>query len=130
MFNEYVVNKTESITALFEAIKRKKLDNETPNPRVRCFAWKEAQPRLSEFLNVYRNLSETGGVAQKFQYLRSASKADDTLHAVNFAFVLARVMLGEPLIEDPQLKRQLSALLGVGGVVLTPDGNPWNGDQG
>jgi hypothetical protein len=128
MYNEYTLNKTESITSLFEAIKRVNEDG-SPNPRVRCYAWMEAQKHLMEFLNVYRNLSETDGGAQRFTYRRHGSKADDTLHAINFAFVACRVLLGEPLIEDPHLKQQIHALLS-SAYSAGPSGNPWAGISG
>ena len=45
------------------------------------------------------NESETTGDAS-FRYIRAGDKPDDTLHALNFAYVLGRIALGEPLIGD------------------------------
>jgi len=93
-FNQYSLNRTESITSLYQAIK---------NRRIRCYAWELAQERLLELLNLYRVPTETVGGNSGFRYQRHGSKADDTLHAINFAFCLARIILNEPILEDPAL---------------------------
>lgn len=93
-FNQYSLNRTESITSLYQAIKSR---------RIRCYAWELAQERLSELLNLYRVPTETVGGNSGFRYQRHGSKADDTLHAINFAFCLARIILNEPILEDPAL---------------------------
>jgi hypothetical protein len=95
-FNQYSLNRTESITSLYTAIKSR---------RFRCYAWEWAQDRLSELLNLYRVPTETVGGNSSFRYQRHGSKADDTLHAINFAFCLARIILNEPILEDPALTR-------------------------
>jgi len=94
-FNQYSLNRTESITSLYQAIKSR---------RFRCYAWELAQERLIELLNLYRVPTETVGGNSGFRYQRHGSKADDTLHAINFAFCLARIILNEPIIEDPALR--------------------------
>jgi hypothetical protein len=93
-FNQYSLNRTESITSLYQAIKSR---------RFRCYSWDLAQERLSELLNLYRVPTETMGGNSSFRYQRHGSKADDTLHAINFAFCLARIVLNEPILEDPAL---------------------------
>lgn len=98
MFNQFSLNRTESITSLYDAIKQK---------RIRCFAWDEAERYLLEFLNLFRSPHETSTGATSFTYRRHGSKADDSLHAVNFAYVLARVMLDEPLIADKLLRERI-----------------------
>lgn len=95
-FNQYSLNRTESITSLYGAIKSR---------RIRCYAWEWAQERLLELLNLYRVPTETPGGNSSFRYQRHGSKADDTLHAINFAFCLARIILNEPILEDPALSR-------------------------
>lgn len=95
-FNQFSLNRTESITSLYQAIK---------NGRFRCYAWEIAQERLLELLNLYRVPTETSGGNSSFRYQRHGSKADDTLHAINFAFCLARIILNEPIVEDPALSR-------------------------
>ena len=95
-FNQYSLNRTESITTLYQAVKDK---------RIRCYAWELAQERLIEFMNLYRVPVESPGGDALFRYQRHGSKADDTLHAVNFAFCLARIILNEPIVEDPVLRR-------------------------
>lgn len=93
-FNQYSLNRTESITSLYQAIKSR---------RFRCYSWELAQERLLELLNLYRVPTETVGGNSGFRYQRHGSKADDTLHAINFAYCLARIILNEPILEDPAL---------------------------
>jgi hypothetical protein len=98
-FNQYSLNRTEAITSLYQAIKSR---------RFRCYAWELAQERLSELLNLYRVPTENVGGNSGFRYQRHGSKADDTLHAINFAFCLARIILNEPIIEDPALRHMFN----------------------
>ena len=99
--NHYCVNKTESITSLYEAIK---------HLRISCYAWDQSSKHLMQFLNLYRSLQEDAHGAATFRYLRHGSKADDALHAVNFAFILGRLIIGEPLYEDASMKYTLNEL--------------------
>lgn len=101
MANQWSLNRQESITQLFLAIKQ-------ANPRIRCYNWEDAYPRLSELLNMRRvqTESETTGLTG-MRYLRAGDKPDDTLHAINFAFTLGRLLLGEQLLEDPGLRYKL-----------------------
>ena len=92
------LNRNETLTALFQAIKREDNDG---GPRIRCYNYEYAKRYVSEFLNLYRVPHEniqTG--LQGYLYRKHGSKPDDSLHAVNFAFTLARLLLGENLIED------------------------------
>jgi hypothetical protein len=98
MFNQYSLNRTESITGLYDAIKSK---------RLRCFQWELSERYLMEFLNLFRAPTESAGGATSFTYRRHGSKADDSLHATNFAYVLARVMMDEPIINDKALRDRL-----------------------
>lgn len=95
-FNQYSLNRTESITTLYDGIKK---------GRIRCYDWNLAEERILEFLNLYRMPVESPGGNATFKYQRHGSKADDTLHAVNFAYCLARIILQEPIVEDPTLRR-------------------------
>jgi len=99
-FNQFSLNRTESITTLFSAIKQEK-------PRIRCYNWGLAKHLLGEFLNLYRVPTENTTGTYMFRYRRHGSKPDDTLHAVNFAYVLCRVLLREPVVEDKSLKDRL-----------------------
>jgi hypothetical protein len=95
MFNQLSLNRTEAISSLYQTIK-------APTPRLLFLRWTESAPYLLDFLNMYRVLTEspqTGG--SSFSYRRHGSKADDALHAVNFAYALGRMLLGENLIADP-----------------------------
>lgn len=123
MPNEYQINKSEAVTAVFEAIKRK------PLPRIRCYDWRLAQKELMDFLNVYRNLVETETGGQKFRWRRHGSKSDDTLHALAFAYITARVLMNEPLIEDRQMRDSLFHLL-MGGSLRAPAASIYSGISG
>jgi len=96
--NQFSLNRTEAITTLYDAVK---------TGRIRCYNWNLAQDYLLEFLNLSRVPVESPGGVTLFRYQRHGSKADDTLHAVNFAFCLARIVLNEPLLEDPTIARTL-----------------------
>lgn len=102
-FNQFALNRTESITMLYSSIKK-----ETPD--IRCFKWDLAKHYLSDFLNLYRIPTENTTGTYSFRYRRHGSKPDDTLHAVNFAYVLSRIIRGEPVVEDRALQERLRQL--------------------
>jgi hypothetical protein len=97
--NHYGLNRTESITALFEAIKTQ---------RIRCYDWMLSKDYLLDILNMYRALDESPGGATTFRYIRAGNKSDDILHALNFAYTIGRIILGEPLVEDRSLQDHLN----------------------
>jgi hypothetical protein len=103
LLNQLSLNRTEAISYLFRTIK-------DVRPRILFGPWDKNQKYLQDMLNMYRVLSESAQTgAQTFVYRRHGSKADDTLHAVNFAFVLGRLLLGERLVEDPALAKMIQA---------------------
>jgi hypothetical protein len=106
-FNQYSLNRTESITALFTALKTGK---------IRCYCWAQAQERLMEFLNLFRIPTETPGGQQTFRYQRHGARADDTLHALNFAHVLCEIMNNKQYIEDRALKARFDSMFGLGNI--------------
>ncbi len=63
--------------------------------RIRCFAWEYAEEYLSDFLNLFRAPGESssgqGTEATTFIYRSHPSKPNDTLMAVNYAFLIGRV---------------------------------------
>lgn len=99
LFNQLSLNRTESITTLFGDIK---------NKRLRCFRWEQAQERLLEFLNLYRSPQENvkTGVSSLL-YIKHGAKPDDTLHAVNFAVNLAKIVSGEDMFTDEALRDEV-----------------------
>jgi len=101
VFNQFSLNKTDSITTLYVAIK---------NRRLKCYEWGLAKPMLMDLLNLYRVPTDSGG-ANAFVYRRHAAKADDMLHALNFAFVVGRIFLQEPIVEDRALLSRISGQL-------------------
>jgi hypothetical protein len=100
--NHFSLNKTESITMLFRAIK---------SGKIRCFPWEIAKTFLDDFLNLYRALAELPGGETLWKYLRNPAKTDDSLHAVNFAYTLGRLLRGEQIVEDPATIRRLDSIL-------------------
>lgn len=103
-YNQFSVNRTESISSLYQAIKSGEL---------RCYNWHEAQDRLLEFLNLYRIPVDSAGGAQTFRYDRHGARPDDSLHAVNFAFIIAQLIRGVPIVTDASLKREIENNLGL-----------------
>jgi len=101
VFNQFSLNKTDSITTLYVAVK---------NRRIRCYEWGLAKPMLMDMLNLYRVPTDSGG-ANMFVYRRHAAKADDMLHALNFAYVVGRIFLQEPIVEDRALLSRLSGAM-------------------
>lgn len=91
--NMYSLNRTESITATFEAVKTLQL--KAPN-------WEQCKSALMDLLNLVRVPAETAGGETAFRYSRKPTKSDDFLHAINFALVLAKVIQGRPMFEDAQ----------------------------
>lgn len=91
----YMLNKTESITQLYEAIKKQ---------RIRCYGWEEAQGTLTDILHSFRIHAETRHGRQYFLHVRNPADPDDTLHALNYAYVVARILLREPMFDDPGLR--------------------------
>jgi len=103
MFNQLSLNRTEAISSLYLTIK-------APRPRLLFNPWEEVAPYLTDFLNMYRVLTESPQTgASTFTYRRHGSKADDSLHAVNFAYALGRLLLGERLIDDPAVYQAFRA---------------------
>ena len=99
----YLLNKTESITFLYEAIK---------SLRIKCYSWENAQSCLTDLLHSQRIHTETRQGKQYFLHIRNnPSLPDDTLHALNYAFTGARILLREPLFTDPQMKNYVQNLL-------------------
>ena len=103
--NHLSYHKTESLSALFADIKR------DGGPRIRTGNWADTRTFLMDFLNSYRTISDTG--SGNVRYLRHGSKADDVLHAVNFAMGVVRVVLNEPMIENKMLVERLRNSMGI-----------------
>jgi hypothetical protein len=94
IYNQWSLNKTESISMTYDAVREQ---------RIRCFHWDTAEEYLSDFLNLYRAPGErtgtggTGAGASTFIYRSHPSKPNDTLMATNYAHMLAKILLGEPM---------------------------------
>ena len=106
LYNMWSLNKTETLTVLFDAIKAK---------RIRCYHWELAQEFLLDFMNMYRAPAELPGGATTFTYRASALKPNDTAQAVNYAFIVGKILLREPIFADHGLRLKLESILRGGG---------------
>ena len=107
MYNQWSLNKTESLSLTFDAVR---------NQRIRCFDWAIAEEYLGDFLNLFRAPGErtgsgAGAGGTTFIYRSHPSKPNDTLMAVNYAFMLTKILRGEPMFADLSLKLQLEQTL-------------------
>lgn len=94
--NMLMLNRTESITALYLAIVM-------DDPLLLAPSWLESEDYLRDFLHMNRVLvdSERGNKGRRFVYHRHPSKSDDVVHATNMAYSLLRLANQQLLIEDP-----------------------------
>jgi hypothetical protein len=108
MYNQYSLNRTESITELFRAVKA---------GRIRCYDWEQSKKHLWQFLNIMRVQHESEMTGEtSLRFIRAGNRPDDAMHAVNFAFVIGRLALGEPLIGDHNDAMILQQVLGGGDI--------------
>lgn len=99
--NQIILNRTDSISQLYMDIKS--------GDKIHCYNWEQSQPRLVEFLNLTRVLVDGPNGTSKFYYHRRPTQVDDSLHAVNFAYVVAKVLSGRNVIEDTHLQESMKA---------------------
>lgn len=106
-FNQWSLNKTESISLTFEALRQ---------ARIRCFDWSIAQEFLQDCLNLFRAPGERGqsgagaqSGATTFIYRSHPTKPNDTLMSINYCHILAKILLGEPIMADLSMKLRLEA---------------------
>jgi hypothetical protein len=94
--NMLMLNRTESITALYMAIVM-------ADPLLLAPSWDEMGDYLTDFLNMNRRLVDRDGgqKGRRFVYHRHPSRPDDVVHALNFAYSLLRLSVDQLLIEDP-----------------------------
>ena len=104
-YNQWSLNKTESISLTFEAVRQK---------RIRCFDFEIAVHFLEDFLHLFRapgERNQQSGGGSTFIYRSHPTKPNDALMAVNYAFMLGKILLGEPMIADISLKVRLGGSL-------------------
>lgn len=100
----FLLNKTESITFMLDAIK---------HGRIRCYSWEAAQDCLTDLLHSRRIHSESPTGKQFFKHIRNnPSLPDDFMHGINFAFTAARTLLKEPLFDDPGVREYMYQMIG------------------
>lgn len=104
-YNTYTLNKTEALSRLILAIK---------SGDVLCYDWLESSPYLSDVLNLVRAPHENVQTGTTyFTYRKAANRSDDILQALNLAYHLACITIGEPLFEDKaQLNEAQNLLMG------------------
>jgi len=107
IYNQWSLNKTESLSLTYEAVRQQ---------RIRCFAWEYAEEYLSDFLHLFRapgerSQSGAGSGATTFIYRSHPSKPNDSLMAVNYAYMLGKILLCEPMFADLSLKLRLEQTL-------------------
>jgi hypothetical protein len=107
IYNQWSLNKTESISLTYEAVRTQ---------RIRCFAWEYAEEYLSDFLNLFRapgekSSSGQGSGATTFIYRSHPSKPNDTLMAINYGYMLAKILMREPMFADMSVKLRLEQTL-------------------
>ncbi len=100
--NMLMLNRTESITALYMAIVM-------ADPILLAPSWLEMEEYLRDFLNMNRVLidKERGNKGRRFVYHRHPSRPDDVVHSLNFAFSLLRLSVQQMLIEDPAARTMI-----------------------
>ena len=102
----YSLNRTEAISATFSAIK---------NSEIRAPNWEQCKSALLDLLNLVRIPSEGRSGETTFLYNRKPNKSDDFLHAITYAFVLAKLLQGKPLFEDQRSQLAFYDLISGGG---------------
>ena len=100
--NMLMLNRTESITALYLAIVM-------DDPILLAPSWVEMEEYLRDFLNLNRVLidKERGSKGRRFVYHRHPARTDDVVHALNFAYSLLRLSTQQMVIEDPAARVML-----------------------
>jgi len=68
---------------------------------------------LSDCLNLFRapGESSSGSGGSTFLYRSHPSKPNDTLMAINYAFMLGKALIGEPMFADASLQVRLEQAL-------------------
>ena len=123
-FNQWSLNKTESISLTFEALRQ---------GRIRCFDWLIAQEYLQDALNLFRAPGERGSSgsgagsgATTFIYRSHPTRPNDCLMSINYCHMLSKLLLGEPMLADQSVRIRLESQLGgtfAGDIYFPPYGN-------
>lgn len=110
------LNKTEAITALFQAIK-------APIPQVSCYNYDEAKDHLQDFLNCHRAPDENLHGKTYLRYVKQMSKTDDMLMAAAFGYAVGRLVLGQKMVMDPALSDRFRNMFNAAGLGRTVASN-------
>jgi hypothetical protein len=121
LINAYMLNRTDSITALYMAIIMQ-------DPLILAPSWAEMEDYLLDFLHMKRVLLENSKGGREFKYQRDASKTDDIVHVTNLGYTLIRLAGNAMLINDPAVRMAVREAIYGGGYNATAGGNignPW-----
>lgn len=119
--NLLMLNRTESITALYLAIVM-------DDPIILAPCWLEMEEYLQDFLNMNRVLidKERGHKGRRFVYHRHPSKSDDVVHAMNMAYSLLRLSVQQLLIDDAATRMMIRNAVYGGGSGTIRTLNPFS----
>jgi hypothetical protein len=98
MYNQWSLNKTESISLTYQRVREK---------GILCYDWDMASHYLADFQNLFRSLGEREAGATTFVYRAHPTKPNDALMAVNYAHMLAKILIGEPMFADLSVAHRL-----------------------
>lgn len=99
-FNHWMLNRTDSLSQLYGAVRTQ---------RIRCFGWELAEEFLTDFLNVYRVPHEGPGGVNRFTYVGHPARTTDVMQAVNYAFQMGRLLMGESVTNFQGLQQWVAA---------------------
>ena len=108
--NMLMLNKTDSLTALYMAIV-------SAEPLILAPSWAEFGELMEDFLNNHRVMTEASRAkgGRRFVYHRHGSRPDDFMHATNFAFQLIKLHYNQALINDPAGRELVRSAMSGGG---------------
>ena len=122
LYNQYSINKTEAISRVYADIKK-------GPTKIKTRSWSEMSTYLQDFLNMTRCVSERPSGEKTFVYNISGTRPNDSLNAFNYAYVLARIALGERLIEEEGEAIQFNNNIAAG-VIADANSGLQEGDAG
>lgn len=115
--NSFMLNRTESITALFMGIVM-------AEPLILAPSWDEYGEYLLHFMNMTRVLTEKGE-GRRFRYNRHGSKSDDFVHSLNMAYSLLRLACNQSLLAEPKSRTIVRDAVFAGNGASFVAGDPW-----
>lgn len=116
----FSLHRSDSLSAVIGDIKKQ---------RFVCPRWDESSTFLMDCLNMFRTMTEAASTGRTlFRYLRDPAKADDFFHALNYATITMKVLIGESSIPNAQVIAEMQLLMQQGGSGLSSILMPGAGD--